>query len=61
MTRKQIISEAISYGIDVEPERCDLFLLRQDVEALRDMQEPYRTAAVERLNNGGPLRLSDEW
>jgi hypothetical protein len=57
----EIIEVAREYGIDVEPERCDFAQLAADLDALNDMPEPFRAVAVERLNRGEPVRLSDEW
>lgn len=51
-TRRKVISEAIGYGLDVEPERCDVSLLTETVRELRGMSEPCRSAAVDRLNRG---------
>jgi hypothetical protein len=50
-----IIEEGLSYGLDIEAERCEISLLREDVLALRDMDETQRAAAVSRLNDGVPL------
>lgn len=56
-----IIAEGLGYGLDIEAERCDIEAVRHTVEILRDMSEPYRTAAVALANQGFPVRLSDEW
>lgn len=57
----RIISEGIAYGLDIEAERCDADLLRQDVLRLRAMDEASQSVAVERLNRGESLGSSDVW
>jgi len=50
-----VIAEAIGYGVDVEPGRCDVSLLRQDVAILRATSPDVRAELVARLNEGFPL------
>lgn len=51
-TAAELIAEARGYGLDVEAERCDVFLLRADLMLLRALPEPLRAEAVARLNEG---------
>lgn len=57
-TDEKVIAEARSYGLDVEPGRCDVDALRLDLATLRAMDDATRFSAVARLNAGEPVH---EW
>jgi hypothetical protein len=50
--KEDLIREAQDYGLDVEPERCDLSLLHEDLKVLRYLTPATRERIVGRMNEG---------
>ena len=48
-------------GLDVEAKRADMDFVRETADAICSMPADQRGAAVERANNGEPVRLADAW
>jgi hypothetical protein len=53
--KEDLIREAQGYGLDVEPERCDLSLLHEDLKVLRYLTPSTRERIVVRMNEGRAL------
>lgn len=63
---QNIISEALAVGLDVDPDHVAgnpeiVWQIRHDARTIAAMSEPHRSQAVARVNDGWPLRFSDEW
>jgi hypothetical protein len=59
--KENLISEAQGYGLDVEPERCDLSLLHEDLKVLRYLTPATRERIVGRMNEGHALTEGVPW
>jgi hypothetical protein len=59
--KEDLISEAQDYGLDVEPERCDLSLLHEDLKVLRYLTPSTRARIVGRMNEGHALTEGALW
>lgn len=62
----KIIAEAQIVGIEVDPDHVlgnteVIWQLRHDARVIAAMDEPYRSEAVARVNEGWPLRFSEAW
>jgi hypothetical protein len=51
-----VIAEGQSYGLDIEPDRCDIATVRETVAAVRELPAKARPSAVRRANQGHPIR-----
>lgn len=63
---QNLIAQGQNLGLDIDPQHVAgnpeiLWEIRGNIAALLDMPAEQRAAAVERANDGQPLRLSSVW
>ena len=61
-----LIAEGQRVGLDIDPEHVAgnpeiLWAIRGNIRAIESMPSEQRAAAVARVNDGKPVRYSDEW